>query len=121
MNELEFSKKARELVANYSNKLNKKSASVESNEVYIVWMCKTLQNSKAMLSTSVPDSRYYEVTYNGDKDEFYLDAYVQESNELHKGLSHNYTKDNHPSDTDPISTKQHCFTRDHLGSFITAN
>ena len=44
-------------------------------------MCKTLQNSKAMLSTPVPDTRYYEVTYNGDKKEAYLDAYVKEKND----------------------------------------
>ena len=118
MNELEFSKKARELVANYVSGIN---SPFNPDKVYIVWLCKTLQNSKAMLSTDIKDGRYFEVTYNGDKDEFYLDSYVKESNELHKGLSHNYTKDNHPNDTDPISTKQHCFTRDHLGSFITAN
>ena len=43
-------------------------------------MCKTLQNSKALLSTPVPDTRYYELTYNGDKEEVYLDAYVKEKN-----------------------------------------
>ena len=53
---------------------------IEPDDVYIVWMCKTLQNSKALLSTPVPDTRYYEVTYNGDKCELYLDAYVKEKN-----------------------------------------
>lgn len=49
-------------------------------DVYVVWMCKTLQNSKALLSTTVLDGKYYEVTYNGDKDEIYLDVYVKLEN-----------------------------------------
>lgn len=49
-------------------------------DVYVVWMCKTLQNSKALLSTTVPDLKYYEITYNGDKDEIYLDVYVKLEN-----------------------------------------
>ena len=44
-------------------------------EVYIVWKCKTLQNWKYMISCTLHDGMYYEVTYNGDKDEMYLDAY----------------------------------------------
>jgi hypothetical protein len=44
-------------------------------EVYIVWFSKTLQNWKAMLSSQLPDGRYYEVTYNGDKEEMYVDTY----------------------------------------------
>lgn len=54
----------------------------KGEDVYVVWMSKVLQNNKAMLSTTYPDTRYYEITYNGDKDEFYFDAYVKESNEL---------------------------------------
>ena len=47
-------------------------------EIYVVWMCKTLQNNKALLSTDIEgDTRYYEITYNGDKEEFYFDAYVK--------------------------------------------
>ena len=43
--------------------------------VYIVWQCKTLQNWKFLLSTSLPDGMYYELTYNGDNQEWYFDAY----------------------------------------------
>lgn len=53
-------------------------------DVYIVWKCKTLQNWKYMLSTNIPDTRYFEVTYNGDKEEFYLDSYVKENNQCIK-------------------------------------
>ena len=48
---------------------------INADDVYVVWMCKTLQNNKALLSTTLPDGMYYEITYNGDKDELYLDAY----------------------------------------------
>lgn len=50
------------------------------DEVYVVWFSKTLQNWKALISTSLPDGMYYEVTYNGDMDEVYLDAYKKFDN-----------------------------------------
>lgn len=50
------------------------------DEVYIVWFSKTLQNWKALLSTTLPDGMYYEVTYNGDAKEAYLDAYKKFQN-----------------------------------------
>ena len=50
------------------------------NEVYVVWFAKTLQNWKALASTTLPDGMYYEVTHNGDKGETYLDAYKKFDN-----------------------------------------
>lgn len=32
-------------------------------DVYVVWNCKTLQNNKALLATTVPDGMYYEATW----------------------------------------------------------
>lgn len=60
---------------------------VEGKEdIYVVWLSKVLQNNKALLSTTYPDTRYYEITYNGDKNEFYFDAYVKEINQtIEKG------------------------------------
>ena len=46
---------------------------------YVVWLSKTL-NNKALLSTNIPDGRYYEITYNGINREFYFDSYVKEYN-----------------------------------------
>lgn len=48
--------------------------------VYVVWTCKTLQNNKALLATTLKDNMYFEVTYNGDEKEMYLDAYKKEKN-----------------------------------------
>lgn len=49
-------------------------------DVYVVWSCKILKNNKALLSTTLPDGMYYEVTYNGDAGEIYLDAYKKFEN-----------------------------------------
>ena len=56
------------------------NVNVSINDIYVVWFCKTLQNWKAMISTTLPDGMYYEVTYNGDKKEIYLDAYKKFEN-----------------------------------------
>ena len=58
---------------------------ITENDVYIVWCCKTLQNSKALASTTVNgDGIYYEITYNGDKSEMYLDRYKKQENKCIK-------------------------------------
>lgn len=49
-------------------------------DVYVVWFAKTLQNWKALLSTTLPDGMYYEVTYNGERRETYIDAYKKFDN-----------------------------------------
>lgn len=54
---------------------------ISTNEVYVVWLNRTLQNNKALLSTTIEDEMYYEVTYNGDKNEMYFDAYKHVHNE----------------------------------------
>ena len=57
-----------------------KNGSITTDDVFVVWYCKTLQNHKALLSTTVSDGMYYEITYNGDKREAYLDAYKKWEN-----------------------------------------
>ena len=74
MNHEEFIPKAIQLVRDYANAhLDKSDGFVIDGkaefEVYIVWSCKTLQNSKALLSTTLSDGMYYEVTLNGDMKE----------------------------------------------------
>ena len=78
----EMLKRAKEIVVNYFNDNvettdNKK---ITEEDVFIVWFCKTLQNWKALVSTTVSDGMYYEVTHNGDKCETYLDAYKKWEN-----------------------------------------
>lgn len=50
----------------------------ENIDIFVVWNCKTLQNNKAILSTSM--GGLFELTYNGDKNEIYFDAYEKISN-----------------------------------------
>ncbi len=57
---------------------------ITEENVFIVWSCKTLQNNKALVSTTVSDGMYYELTYNGDKKELYLDAYEKRENKCFK-------------------------------------
>lgn len=52
--------------------------------VYVVWKCKTLQNWKYLISSTLCDGMYYELTYNGDKNEWYLDAYKKFDNKVIK-------------------------------------
>lgn len=55
--------------------------SITQDDVFIVWFAKTLQNWKALVSTVVPDDHlYFELTYNGDKKETYIDVYDKITN-----------------------------------------
>ena len=76
MNEQEFSKFCKKQIANYTNDHLDKTDNkvITEDDVFIVWLCKTLQNNKALLSTTLFDGMYYEITYNGDNDEAYIDA-----------------------------------------------
>lgn len=76
----------RNTVVDYFNSRSDKTDGfkLSSNDVYIVWFCKTLQNAKALLSTNVSDGMYYDLTYNGDKSELYLDAYKKLENKCYE-------------------------------------
>ena len=76
----EFLSKAIDIVAEYTDEHLDKSDDAPQYKIFVVWYCKTLQNFKALLSTTLFDGMYYEVTYNGDKEEFYLDAYKKFEN-----------------------------------------
>lgn len=77
---------AKKIVRDYVNEHLDKTdnVSITEEQVYVVWFCKTLQNWKALLSTTLPDGQYYEVTFNGDKQEVYLDVYKKWGNKCIK-------------------------------------
>lgn len=82
MSNNEFQKLCKKVVVDYFNNRVEKTDNkqITEDDVFIVWLCKTLQNHKALVSTIVSDGMYYELTYNGDKGELYLDAYKKIEN-----------------------------------------
>lgn len=68
------------IVVEYVKEHLDKSDEIPQFDVYTVWKCKTLQNWKFLISTSLHDGMYYELTYNGVKEEWYLDAYKKFEN-----------------------------------------
>ena len=72
------------MVADYTNEHLDATDNIQisSEEVYVVWYSKTLHHVKALLSTPLHDGMYYEITYNGIKDEFYFDAYKKFENRV---------------------------------------
>ena len=73
---------ATKIVRKYIEEHLDKSDASPRFEVYIVWKAKVLQNWKWLLSSTLMDGMYYELTFNGDKNEFYLDAYKKFENRV---------------------------------------
>ena len=72
--------KALNLVRDYIIEHLDKSDPIPEFDVFTVWKAKTLQNLKFLISSTLHDGMYYEMTYNGDKQEWYLDAYKKFEN-----------------------------------------
>ena len=79
----DFLKLCKKTIVDYFNAKADKTdhKTITEDDVFVVWSCKTLQNNKALLSTTVSDGMYYELTYNGDKKELYFDAYKKWENQ----------------------------------------
>ena len=73
---------ALEIVRNYILEHLDKSDPVPDFEVYTVWKCKALQNWKYLISSTLFDGMYYELTCNGDRLEWYLDTYKKFDNQV---------------------------------------
>ena len=62
-------------------KRNHFKMNVTQDEVFIAWITKVLKNNKALASIRLPnDGVYFEITYNGSTEEFYVDVYQKTSN-----------------------------------------
>lgn len=62
---------------------------LKSTELFIVWFNFTLGNWKALVSThsdKVPPGTYWEVTFNKEKNETYVDTYRKVSNRVIPGI-----------------------------------
>lgn len=82
MTDVTFVKFCKETIRDYVNKHIDKTdrAEILTDDVFIVWQVKALQNWKALVSTTLFDGMYYEITYNGDKGEAYIDCYKKWEN-----------------------------------------
>lgn len=83
MDKLAMELRARTIVGNYFNEHREDPMEIPDitlKEIHIVWFAKTLKNWKACVTTDVPDNTYYEVTYDGNAQEIYLDVYVKKEN-----------------------------------------
>ena len=72
------------IVKNYILNHLDKSDETSDFSVFTVWKVNVLQNWKYLLSSTLPDGMYYELTYNGNKKEWYLDAYKKFENQVIK-------------------------------------
>lgn len=82
MGSKEFLELCKQKIVEYFNERIDKTdnTQITLDDVFVVWYSKTLQNHKTLISTTVPDGMYYELTYNGDKNEIYLGAYKKWEN-----------------------------------------
>lgn len=74
----DFIELCKKMVCDSENK--KTDVSIHPSDVFVVWSCKTLQNSKAILSSHNAGAYLYEATMNGDKGEIYFDTYDKINN-----------------------------------------
>lgn len=79
-----FLKLSKYIVADeYDSLMENDAPAIGIDELYIVWFSKTLQNWKALVSTTRPgDGLYFEVTFSGDKNEAYVDTYYKLQNSV---------------------------------------
>lgn len=70
------SSKAIEIVRKYIEEhLDKSDKSAADFDVFIVWQCYILGNAKWLISSTLRDGMYYEVTWDCENKRVYLDAY----------------------------------------------
>ena len=75
-----FIETAKKLVADYATEHLDKKDTIPPFDVYVVWNAYILGNIKALLSTTLRDGMYYEVTYSKVNGEIYFDAYKKFEN-----------------------------------------
>ena len=77
MGNQEFESRATSIVRNWYNT----HVTMAPTEIYVVWMVKVLRNNKAMIASNHSDGRYFEVTWDGERECFYLDVYSKVENQ----------------------------------------
>lgn len=74
------------IIRNYIIDNTKNVKDLKDFDLYIVWKSKVIQNWKYLIASTLIDGMYYELTYNGDKEEWYIDAYKKVENVVIAGI-----------------------------------
>jgi len=69
-------------------------AEMTLDDVYILFYTKLLNSWKALVTTTVGDEIYYQITYNGETEETYLDVFTKAYNFC---ITKESADDSHPS------------------------
>lgn len=86
----DMQEKAKNAVLGY---YSKHGLNLSKDNVFVVWFCKTLQNWKCILASTNKDMLLFEVSYNGDKNEMYVDVYDKKENIVVKEEKNNEGND----------------------------
>lgn len=76
MNNTDFSKLIIEKTIAYFKEQN---IEITESDTFVSWMVKNLQNNKALVGIPQNDT-YLEFSYNGDKNQLYMDVYDKREN-----------------------------------------
>ena len=81
---MKHTKRACDIVRSFVDRTRNKGEHPDGLDykVYVVIATYILGNEKYLISTDLPDGKYYEVTYDADRDAFYMDCYVRIHNEV---------------------------------------
>jgi hypothetical protein len=84
----------RRVVDFFNNFRNDGVAEMTLDDVYILFYTKLLNSWKALVTTTVGDEMYYQITFNGETNETYLDVFTKAYAFC---ISQSATEDQHPT------------------------
>lgn len=85
MTSYEFETKCKNALINILKEKYNEDYTIE--DFHLVWFTKALRNFKCTMCDLKPNQRYYELTFNGEKDELYVDIYDKQFNCMVKGTN----------------------------------
>ena len=71
--------RAKELVREYIENHVEMNPHAEPT-MFVVWQAAVLQNFKCLVAVTLPVGSYFELTYDGDKQHWYMDVYRKQEN-----------------------------------------
>lgn len=83
-----FQEVVKRTIVDYWNNTVDTNVKIGEDDIIIVWLSKTIQNNKALAITTLFDGFYYEITFNGDKDELYLDIYKKTDKKVYSVIGY---------------------------------